>query len=103
VGWGLQVGLDVNGGFAMELVEKAAADEKTFSCDDVAGVFLCASSMTLFSIGGATIDFREGRFKLDLPEDQTSPSGLRPTSAMKKTCCQGKDACDCGGGECGCH
>lgn len=91
-GWGLQVGLDVHGGFAMELVEKALIDEKIFSCDEVPGVFLCASSLTLFSIGGATIDFRDGRFKLDLPGD-----------AMKKECCQGKDACECGGGECGCQ
>lgn len=92
-GWGLQVGLDANGGFSMELVEKASSTDRTFTCADVDGVFLCASPVTLFSIGGATIDFRDGRFKLDLPDDLTK----------KQSCCQGKDACDCGGGECGCH
>jgi len=92
-GWGLSVGLDANGGFSMELSEKAAPTDKAFECDGVAGIALFASPITLFSIGGATVDFREGRFKLDLPEDLQK----------KKGCCQGKDACDCGGGECGCQ
>ncbi len=91
-GWGLQVGLDANGGFSMELAEKAEAGDTTFDCAEVPGIALFASPVTLFSIGGATIDFRDGRFKLDLPED-----------LIKKSCCQGKDACECGGGECGCH
>ncbi len=92
-GWGLGVGLDANGGFSMELMEKADNTDRTFGCEDVPGISIFASPVTLFSIGGATIDFRDGRFKLDLPEDLTK----------KKTCCQGKDACECGGGECGCH
>jgi hybrid cluster-associated redox disulfide protein len=91
-GWGLQVGLDANGGFAMEFVAGAESDEKTFGCAEVPTVSLFASSITLFSIGGASIDFRDGRFKLDLPEDLIK----------KQNCCQGKDACECGGGECGC-
>lgn len=92
-GWGLQVGLDANGGFSMELSEKASPTDKIFSCNDVPGMSLFASPVTLFSIGGATIDFRDGRFKLDLPEDLIK----------KQSCCQGKDACDCRGGECGCQ
>lgn len=90
-GWGLLVGLDTNGGFAMDVVQEKGVDDQVFTHDDVPDLPVYASSITLFSIGGATIDFREGRFKLDLPED-----------AMKKSCCQGKDACECGGGECGC-
>ncbi len=90
-GWGLAVGLDTNGGFAMEFVETASVDDKIFGCEGIDGISLYASPTTLFSIGGSTIDFRDGRFKLDLPSD-----------AAKKVCCQGKDACECGGGECGC-
>lgn len=92
-GWGLSVGLDSNGGFSMDVVEEKASTDLTFINKDVPDVPVYASPMTLFSIGGATIDFRDGRFKLDLPEDLIK----------KQSCCQGKDACDCGGGECGCH
>lgn len=91
VGWGLGVGLDEAGGFCMELREKASADEKIFMNKAVPDVQLFASAFTLGTIGGATIDFRDGRFKLDLPED-----------AAKKECgCGGNCACE-GGGECGC-
>lgn len=90
-GWGLSVGLDSNGGFSMDVVEKGASTDLTFTAPDVSDVPVYASPMTLFSIGGATIDFREGRFKLDLPED-----------GIKKSCCQGKEKRACGGGGCGC-
>ena len=72
--------------FCMELQEKAASDEQTFTHADVADIAIFASPMTLAGIGGATIDFREGRFKLDLPED-----------ALAKGC-----ACK-EGGVCGCE
>ncbi len=87
-GWGLLVGLDEAGGFSMELVEGAAKDQKSFQCADVKDVSIFASLMTLTGIGGSTIDFREGRFKLDLPEDLAKAGG-----------------CGCGdedGGGCGC-
>lgn len=90
-GWSLMVGLDEAGGFSMEFREKPAGSDHLFKNDAVPDVQLCASDITLAGIGGATIDVREGRFKLDLPEDQ-----------LKKSCCQEKDACDCGGGQCGC-
>lgn len=88
--WGLLVGLDAAGGFSMEFREKPAADDKQFHNDEVPEVRLFASATTLAGIGGATIDLRDGRFKLDLPE-----------SAAKKQCaCNGGD-CDCGG-NCSC-
>lgn len=91
-GWGLLVGLDENGGFAMEIAEKAGKSDLTFRCDDIDDVALFASPLTLFSIGGATVDFREGRFKLDLPEDAEKKAG----------CCKGADTDACGHGSCGC-
>lgn len=90
-GWILMVGLDESGGFSMEFREKPDSADHLFKNEAVPEVQLSASDLTLAGIGGATIDVRDGRFKLDLPEDQ-----------IKKSCCQGKDACDCGGGECGC-
>lgn len=89
---GLTVGLDENSGFCMESSEKPA-DAKTFLNDAVPELKIHAAVVTLKRIGGATIDFREGRFKLDLPEDQT-----------KKACaCKGEGECKCGGkGKCGC-
>ena len=87
-GWGLLVGLDETGGFSMEFVEKKNKDDQTFQCDDVPDVKLFASATTLFSIGGSTIDFREGRFKLDLP-----------VSDVKTGCgCEGEGGCGCESG-----
>lgn len=89
---GLTVGLDEHGGFCMESSEKPA-DAKTFMNDAVPEMKIHAAAVTLKRIGGATIDFREGRFKLDLPED-----------AKKKACaCKDGGECQCGGeGSCGC-
>ncbi len=64
---GLAVIVDEHGGFCMEFKTKPAKDEKTFKHTDVKGIEVYASEMTLMRIGGSTIDFREGRFKLDLP------------------------------------
>ena len=83
--WGLLVGLDEGGGFCMEFLEAPLREHTVFSNATVPTVRLFATTLTLAGIGGATIDFREGRFKLDLPED-----------TMKKGC-----ACESGGG-CGC-
>jgi len=86
--WGLSVGLDEGGGFCMEFAKDAAKEDKTFEKN---GLRIFASTITLGSIGGATIDFREGRFKLDLPEDS------------KKTCACGKgEECGCKGEKCIC-
>lgn len=83
-GWGLKVGLDDGGGFAMEFAEKESAGDQVFANAAVPDVKLFATTMTLESIGGATIDLRDGRFKLDLPK-------------------AGKTGCACqNGGMCGC-
>jgi Fe-S cluster assembly iron-binding protein IscA len=82
-GWVLQVGLDHAGGFCMEFRDKADAHDPLFTHDTFNNVRVSASDLTLGAIGGSTIDFREGRFKLDLPGAGSS--------------CACKD-----GGECGC-
>ncbi len=84
VGWTLSVTVDGHGGFCMEFVQKPDAQEKMFSHEAVPDVHVSASPLTLSRIGGATIDVRGGRFKLDLPEDG----------------CTGDGKC---GRECGCH
>lgn len=88
---GLTVGLDEHGGFCMESSERPA-DAKTFANDAVPELRIHATPLTLKRIGGATIDFREGRFKLDLPDRQ---AGL-PENAVKRGC-----ACK-DGGQCAC-
>ena len=67
----LAVIADASGGFCMEFRSHSASepDEKVFMHNAVPEVRVIASLLTLKRIGGATIDFREGRFKLDLPED----------------------------------
>jgi len=90
-GWVLMVGLDESGGFSMEFREKPDTTDHLFKNDAVPEVQLSASDLTLAGIGGATIDLRDGRFKLDLPED----------AGKKKCACTGGD-CDCGGGGCEC-
>lgn len=83
-GQGLLVGVDEAGGFCMEFVERASPDVRVFFHADAPDVQIYATSLTLQRIGGAVIDFREGRFKLDLPEDAISPG------------------CSCDGNECHC-
>lgn len=85
LGEGLLVGLDEQGGFCMEFQKDALSDDKTFHNAAVPDVKLFATAMTLAGIGGSTIDFRDGRFKLDLPGDASASSGCA---------CGGE--CDCG-------
>ena len=68
-GEGLAVIADATGGFCMEFRKKPERGEKIFKNAEEPDVRLFASALTLMRIGGATIDFREGRFKLDVPED----------------------------------
>lgn len=83
---GLLVGLDESGGFCMEFQKDAERDDQVFQNATVPDVRIFATSMTLSSIGGSTIDFRDRRFKLDLPED-----------ASKKGCaCESGGGCECG-------
>lgn len=80
----LQVIADENGSFCMEFTTQRAEDEKEFTNPEVPAVRIFASAITLNRIGGASIDFRDGRFKLDLPEDSANACG-----------CDGK-SCACG-------
>ncbi len=84
-GEGLAVIADATGGFCMEFRKKPDPGEKIFTHQEEQGVQIFASLLTLKRIGGSTIDFREGRFKLDLPEDVQM------------------DSCGCGDGGCGCE
>lgn len=77
----LVVNIDEHGGFCMEFQAEKADDDCLFANETTPELKFLVSPFTLFRIGGATIDFREDRFKLDLPDD---------------ACC-GKDK-----GECGC-
>lgn len=84
-GWVLLVGVDEAGKFCLEFAEKTDGGHRIFRHDDVSGVRLAADASTLARIGGATVDFREGRFKLDLPEDAAAGCG----------CGKGKGECGC--------
>jgi Fe-S cluster assembly iron-binding protein IscA len=81
----LRVTLDGQGGFCLEFEAKDASDDATFGHDAVPELTIRVSDLTLVRLGGSTIDFRDGRFKLDLAED------------TKKHAC----ACE-SGGSCGC-
>lgn len=89
-GWILQVGLDETGGFSLEIVKDAANTDQLFKYGEITA---CASAATLAAIGGSTIDYRDGRFKLDLPAGE------------KKGCaCENGGTCECKEGEnCGCE
>jgi Fe-S cluster assembly iron-binding protein IscA len=83
---GLSVILDGEGGFCMEFRDRCDEGDKVFINAEEPDVRVFASLLTLGRIGGATIDFREGRFKLDLPEDACSCSeqGCGCASKRKK-------------------
>lgn len=65
----LMVVVDEHGGFCLEFQDKPLQGDKEFGCADVPDLKVYASVLTLSRIGGAVIDLRDGRFKLDLPED----------------------------------
>ena len=77
----LVVTVDEQGGFCLEFQDKALQGDIQFCCKEVPEIKIYASVITLSRIGGATIDLREGRFKLDMPEDE---------------CCgENKEGCGC--------
>lgn len=82
-GEGLAVIVDGHGGFCMEFKKDPDTDEKTFVHQDAPDVRIFASIMTLYRIGGATIDFRDGRFKLDLAEDSKAGCGCGGSCSCK--------------------
>ena len=65
----LLVTLDERGGFCMEF-RKAEDGMLLFTHPEEPDVRIAAQPLTLARIGGAKIDFRDGRFKLDLPTGQ---------------------------------
>ena len=81
-GWVLKVIVDETG-FCMEFADKPAKGDKSFSHREVPDLRVVASHETLDRVGGSTIDFRDGRFKLDLAKDLVPPS----------CACQGKCTC----------
>lgn len=80
-GGSLAVIADRSGGFCMEFRKEILREDHRFAHREVSDITVTASAATLQTIGGATIDFREGRFKLDLAENA---------------------ACGCGNGQCEC-
>lgn len=80
----LMVTVDEHGGFCLEFQDKPLEGDLEFTNSEVPDVKIFASVLTLSRIGGATIDLRDGVFKLDLPDEDGS-------------CCGGDK------GECGCH
>lgn len=82
---GLQVGTDEAGGFCMEFRKSPEEDSLLFFHREVPALRLFATPLTLSRIGGSTIDFREGRFKLDLPESELMAKG--------ECACGGKCSC----------
>lgn len=80
----LRVVVAEDGGMALEFTEEPIEGEKEFWHDDHPKVKVCTNTLTLHRIGGATIDVREGRFKLDLPEDVCC-------GGEKEDCCQKKE------------
>ncbi len=81
----LEVGTDERGGFCMEVREKMIDGALLFGNREVPDVRVIATPLALSRIGGSTIDHRDGRFKLDMPEDAAA------------TGCACKN-----GGKCGC-
>lgn len=65
----LEVIADEGGGFCLEFQTEVPDGWGMFFHPEEPGVRIVASDLTLNRIGGATIDFRDGKFKLDLPED----------------------------------
>lgn len=71
-GYCLCVGLDEGGRFFLEFLCRAPEGAKLFPHATVSAVRIAVLPLTLHRIGGATIDYRDGRFKLDVPERMSS-------------------------------
>ncbi|MSR67632.1 DUF1858 domain-containing protein [Candidatus Peribacteria bacterium] len=65
----LRVTTDSSGGFCLEFTGKPMSSDRVFRCKGAGGVSLIASPDMLWRIGGSTVDFREGKFKLDVEEE----------------------------------
>ena len=62
----LLVTTDGQGGFCMEFLKEIPSGTRAFHHREEPDVQIYALPLTLRRIGGSVIDFREGRFKLDL-------------------------------------
>lgn len=79
----LRVHMDERAKFCMEFEDAKKKDDLVVTHPDVAGVTLVASPDALWRIGGATIDMREGRFKLDM--DTAVSCGCEKTDCACKS------------------
>ena len=79
----LRVEIDFNGGFCLEFAAGPEEFDKEFCNAERPDIKVYASPLALQRIGGAVIDVRDGRFKLDLP------------SETKTGCCNGEKECNC--------
>ena len=64
----LAIMADGQGGFCLEYRDEWQSDETPFMVEGVTEIEFGVSQLTLWQIGGSTVDFREGVFKLDLYE-----------------------------------
>ncbi len=83
-GYVLRVKTDEQGAFCMDFERQSNPEDSSFTNPAAPTLTFVASPNTLLRIGGATIDYRDDRFKLDLP----------PTAGCG--CGSGKGECDCG-------
>ncbi len=79
----LRVGSDDSGGFCMEFAELKTSEDREFSNANVKDVSLIATPQALHRIGGSTVDFREGRFKLDVPKASSCGCEKKECSCKK--------------------
>ncbi len=64
----LCVGLDDDGRFCLTSLRRAPPDAMELSHGKTSSVRIVTIPLLLHRIGGATLDYREGRFTLDLPK-----------------------------------
>jgi hybrid cluster-associated redox disulfide protein len=77
----LEVVPDGQGGFCLEFLEKATKEKPVWKDGGKPPVSVFVSPLVMLRVGGAVIDLREGRLKLDLREE---------------SCCNDKaKACEC--------
>ena len=70
--WGLRVQLDGQGGFCMEFRTKPMKGDVTLKPKTKAGIPLFVPRFLFIRVGGAVIDYQDGRFQLDLASEDCS-------------------------------
>ncbi len=91
----LVVGVDDAGGFSMDVLPDVANDHVFFGHETVPTLRVAASPLTLSRIGGATIDHRENRFKLDLPEDMQKKGCACKSGPASHGSAEARGSCGC--------